>query len=93
MNSINSTKMNLEVQDQQLKIKNRLPFLMLSPALIFLLIVTIPPFIYGIIVSFTKLSLLDPDTSLTYIGLDNYEVFLNDPMNKFNSIFIILGIK
>lgn len=56
-----------------------LPTLLLLPALIFLLVVTMPPFIYGIVVSFTRWSLTRPDRPMSFIGLENYRAILHDP--------------
>lgn len=59
--------------------RDYLPYVLLLPALIFLLVVTMPPFIYGLVVSFTRWSLTRPDRPITFIGLENYRTILHDP--------------
>lgn len=59
--------------------RDRLPYLLLVPALVFLLGVTMPPFVFGLVASFTRWSLTRPDDGITFVGLHNYASILTDP--------------
>jgi multiple sugar transport system permease protein len=53
-----------------------LPFLLLAPAVITLLALTVYPFLYSVYISFFRFKGGRPDT---FIGLDNYARLLQDP--------------
>lgn len=63
-----------------------IPYLLLFPAVVFLLLVTLPPFFYGIGVSFLDMDLTMPDQGVTFVGLDNYRKVLQDPI--FPKVFL-----
>lgn len=59
--------------------RERLPYLMFLPALVFLLIITLPPFLYGLAISFTNWPLTIPSEGQAFVGLSNYRDLLHNP--------------
>lgn len=53
--------------------------LLLAPAVVFLLVVTLPPFLYALWVSFTRWHLTTSNAPEAFVGLANYAALLHDP--------------
>jgi multiple sugar transport system permease protein len=59
--------------------ESRLGYLLLMPSVLFLLVVTLLPFVYGLWVSFLHWPLTNPSIPRTFVGLQNYRELLHDP--------------
>lgn len=62
------------------------PYLVMLPALIFLLAVSIVPLLYSLVVSFLRYNLMNPDRR-GYVGLRNFRMLLNNP-DFWNSLWV-----
>ncbi len=60
--------------------EDRLGYLLLIPSVVFLLVVTLPPFIYGLWISFLEWPLTNPSIPRTFVGLGNYRGLLHNPV-------------
>ena len=62
-------------------LKNKIiAFLLITPACIILFTVVAYPLMYNLIMSFQDINLLSPDTGTPFIGLQNYQDILSDPI-------------
>jgi multiple sugar transport system permease protein len=57
----------------------RLSYLLLTPAIVFAVCVTFPPFAYALWISLHRWQLTRPDLSHMLVGLDNYRSVLHNP--------------
>ena len=56
-----------------------LKWLLLAPALLIIVGLVIYPFLWAVVLSFTEYSILKPNISPVFIGIQNYTTILNDP--------------
>jgi len=62
------------------------PYLVMLPALLFLLAVSIAPLLYSLVVSFLRYNLMNPERR-GFIGLRNFQLLLESP-DFWNSLFV-----